>query len=147
MAPIAAVAVGPRPGRLERVEGAVALREIEAARARIATTPLRPSASLSRRTGHPVHLKETQQKTGSFKLRGGLNAVLCLPEQDRAKGLVTASSGNHRRAVAYAAREAGVRASMARGAAMHANLAARRPVDTEVHRDIVADRWPRKAVA
>jgi threonine dehydratase len=127
MAPIAAgAAVGARPGRRERVQGAVALREIEAARtriaARIAATPVRPSASLSRRTGHPVHLKlETQQKTGSFKLRGALNAVSCLPVQDRAKGLVTASTGNHGRAVAYAARDAGVHAVICMSALVPSN--------------------------
>ena len=118
--------VEARPGRLERVEGAVALREIEAARARImariATTPLRPSASLSRKTGHPVHLKlETQQTTGSFKLRGAVNALLCLPEQDRAKGLVTASTGNHGRAVAYAAREVAVHAVVCMSALVPSN--------------------------
>jgi threonine dehydratase len=123
---MAVAAVEARPGRLERVEGAVALREIEAARARIAartaTTPLRLSASLSRKTGRPVHLKlETQQTTGSFKLRGTVNAVLCLPEQDRAKGLVTASTGNHGRAVAYAAREVGVRAVVCMSALVPSN--------------------------
>jgi threonine dehydratase len=97
------------------VAAVVTLREIEAARTRIAgrvvATPLRPCASLSQKTGHPVFLKlETQQTTGSFKLRGATNAVLCLSEEDRAKGLIAVSTGNHGRAVAHAAREIGVRA-------------------------------------
>jgi threonine dehydratase len=96
------------------VEGVVALRQIEAAQTRIAgrvvATPLRSSVSLSRRAGHPVFLKlETQQTTGSFKLRGATNAVLCLSEADRAKGLIAVSTGNHGRAVAHAARDIGVR--------------------------------------
>ncbi|HYZ61853.1 MAG TPA: hydroxyectoine utilization dehydratase EutB [Acetobacteraceae bacterium] len=91
------------------------LADIEAARARIAghvlATPLQPSAALSARFGAPVYLKlETRQPTGSFKLRGASNAVLALDPASRSVGLVTASTGNHGRAVAHAAREAGVRA-------------------------------------
>jgi threonine dehydratase len=94
---------------------AVTLREIETARTRIAgriaETPLLSSDWLSRKTGHPLYLKlETRQTTGSFKLRGATNAILSLRETDRANGLVTASTGNHGRAVSHAAREAGVRA-------------------------------------
>ena len=60
-----------------------------------------------------LHLKlETRQPTGSFKLRGATNAVRALPEEVRALGLVTASTGNHGRALAYAAREAGTRATI-----------------------------------
>ena len=77
---------------------------------RVARTPLRASASLSARCGVPVYLKlETLQATGSFKLRGATNAVLSLGEGARRRGLVTASTGNHGRALAHAAREAGAR--------------------------------------
>ncbi len=94
---------------------AVSLSDIQAARKRIgrdvAATPLRPSASLGRIAQHPVFLKlETRQPTGSFKLRGATNALLSLSEAARAKGLVTASTGNHGRALAHAAKTAGVRA-------------------------------------
>ena len=116
---------------------AVTVREIETARARIAgrivETPLLSSDWLSRRSGHPVHLKlETRQTTGSFKLRGSTNAILSLSEHDRAKGLVTASTGNHGRAVAYAAREVGVRAVICMSALVPANkVEAIRALDAE----------------
>jgi threonine dehydratase len=60
-----------------------------------------------------VHLKlETRQPTASFKLRGATNAVRALPEESRALGLVTASTGNHGLALAHAARAAGTRATI-----------------------------------
>lgn len=59
----------------------------------------------------PLWLKpETLQPVGAFKLRGAYNALACLPAHVRARGVVTHSSGNHAQAVAYAAREFGVRA-------------------------------------
>lgn len=74
-------------------------------------TPLREAAGLSQRVGLPVWLKcEHQQITGSFKLRGASNALLALDNEARARGVVTASTGNHGRAVAFAARRLGVRA-------------------------------------
>jgi len=51
---------------------------------------------------------ECFQKTGSFKARGALNKVLSLGEDERARGLITVSAGNHAQAVAWAAREVGV---------------------------------------
>jgi threonine dehydratase len=73
-------------------------------------TPLRRSAWLSDLTGADVFLKlETLQPTFSFKIRGALNAVLRLRESGgHVPRLVTASAGNHGRALAHAAREAGV---------------------------------------
>ena len=90
----------------------VTLAEIEAARDRTAGHVRRSfldrSPTLSRRLGHPVHLKlEHQQITGSFKLRGATNAVLSLDAEARAAGLVAVSTGNHGRALAHAARAAG----------------------------------------
>jgi threonine dehydratase len=70
-------------------------------------TPVEPSPALSERTGARVHLKlENYQRTGSFKLRGALNALLSLDEPTRARGVVAASSGNHGAAVACAAASA-----------------------------------------
>ncbi len=67
-------------------------------------TPLVRSAALSRRLGRDVWLKlESLQPTGSFKVRGALNAVLSLGEAERRSGVVAASSGNHGAAVAWAA--------------------------------------------
>lgn len=88
------------------------LDEIKAARHRIGkdifSTPLVPSPSLSDLCGVSVHLKlEHHQITGSFKLRGALNAVLQLSNDDRARGVVTASTGNHGRALAFAAKRSG----------------------------------------
>lgn len=58
----------------------------------------------------PVWLKlENRQKTGSFKLRGATNALLCLDDGQRARGVTTASTGNHGRALAHAAAALGVR--------------------------------------
>jgi threonine dehydratase len=65
-------------------------------------TPLLRSEALSRE-GHSVYLKcESLQPTGSFKVRGALNAVLSLPLDQLRRGVVTASTGNHGRAVAHA---------------------------------------------
>ncbi|CAD7055190.1 hydroxyectoine utilization dehydratase EutB [Pseudorhizobium endolithicum] len=91
----------------------VALADVERAAARIhgrvTRAPLVASPTLSERTGQPVHLKlETRQPIGAFKLRGAMNAILSLDDTARQRGLVTASTGNHGRAVAYAARELGV---------------------------------------
>ena len=82
--------------------------------ASIATrTPLRRSVPLSSDLGRNVSLKmETMQATGAFKLRGAANAILSLPTDVRAKGVVTASSGNHGRAIAYVARELGIPAAI-----------------------------------
>jgi threonine dehydratase len=69
---------------------------------RVARTPLVSSATLSRRLGAKVFLKlELFQKTGSFKVRGAFNKVLSIPEQQRGRGLVAVSGGNHAQAVAY----------------------------------------------
>ena len=78
---------------------------------RILRTALREAGALSARVGVPVRLKcEHQQTTGSFKLRGATNALLALDPGHRAAGVAAASTGNHGRALAYAARMAGVRA-------------------------------------
>jgi threonine dehydratase len=74
-------------------------------------TPLVDVPSLSRRLGLPVRLKaEHLQPIGAFKIRGAYNAIARLEPAERARGVVTHSSGNHGQAVAYAARQLGVRA-------------------------------------
>lgn len=71
----------------------------------IQTTPLIKAHAISSFTGANVLFKlENIQPTGSFKIRGALNKVLLLNSSDRKKGMVTASSGNHGAAVAYAAK-------------------------------------------
>src|SRR5262245_30709784 len=72
-------------------------------------TPVFSSRTIGERAGVRLDLKcESLQKTGSFKPRGALNLVLSLPEEKRARGLVTVSAGNHAQAVAWAARVVGV---------------------------------------
>jgi len=74
-------------------------------------TPLERSDALSELAGADVHLKlEGVQRTGSFKLRGAYNGVALLSPEERARGLVTASAGNHGQGVALAARLVGARA-------------------------------------
>lgn len=63
-----------------------------------------PTSQLSQQVGASVFLKlETVHDTGSFKIRGASNRLLHLSEGERARGVVTVSTGNHGRAVAYAA--------------------------------------------
>lgn len=76
-------------------------------------TPLERSDALAARLGTEVRWKlETLQRTGSFKLRGACNVVAMLSEEERARGLVTASAGNHGLGVAYAARLYGATATV-----------------------------------
>lgn len=96
-------------------DSALTARDIYRARAAIGTgirrTPIVASAGLSERTGEPVFLKlEHLQETGAFKLRGALNRLTALMPEERARGVVTMSTGNHGRGVATAARKLGVRA-------------------------------------
>jgi len=68
------------------------------------TTPLVEATALARRVGRPVFLKlESLQETGSFKLRGAAAFLLTLTPEERMRGVVTCSSGNHGRAVAHMA--------------------------------------------
>jgi threonine dehydratase len=81
-----------------------------------------------------VFLKwENKQVTGSFKLRGALNKILCLADWERAQGLVTASAGNHGQGVALAARETRARVVVfASEHAAPAKLAAMRALGAEL---------------
>lgn len=76
---------------------------------RIRRTPTEPSAPLSEVAGVPVSLKlECLQATGSFKIRGAYFALSRLSAEERRRGVVTCSAGNHGRGVAYVARELGI---------------------------------------
>jgi threonine dehydratase len=93
------------------------LPDIEQARARIEgiarVTPVYGSETFSRLAGREVWLKaENLQRTGAFKVRGAVNKMKTLSEAERAAGVVAASAGNHGQAVAWAAREAGISATI-----------------------------------
>lgn len=94
------------------------LADVEAAagrlRGRVHRTPADAQHGLARETGvQALHLKaELFQRTGSFKVRGCLNAVLSLTPEQRQKGLVTMSAGNHAAALAYAAALVGTTATV-----------------------------------
>ncbi len=80
---------------------------------RIVRTPMLRNAMLDKQVGATVLIKpEVLQRTGSFKLRGATNALLCLPEEVRARGVVAFSSGNHAQGVACAAASLGVPATI-----------------------------------
>jgi len=77
-------------------------------------TPLLSSRSLSERIGAPAYLKaESLQRTGSFKPRGAVYAISRLSKEQRERGIVTMSAGNAAQAIAFAARAAGVRVTVA----------------------------------
>jgi threonine dehydratase len=91
------------------------LQDVYKAKRRIGSvaqrTPLVPSPMLAERTGTSVHLKlESLQRTGSFKIRGAANKMLSLTGTEKARGVITVSSGNHGRAVATLAQSLGIRA-------------------------------------
>jgi len=91
----------------------VTLSDVYAAREaignRLVRTPLLYNDALSARLGRPLYLKlENLQKTGSFKPRGVLNKIATLSDEEKARGLVTISAGNHAQALAYAARANGL---------------------------------------
>ncbi len=93
------------------------LADVQEARQRLLgiaeETPIYLSESFSRRCGREVRLKaENLQRTGSFKVRGAVNKLSTLSADERAGGVVAASAGNHGQAVAWAARELGMAATI-----------------------------------
>ncbi|WP_276273760.1 threonine ammonia-lyase [Haloarcula litorea] len=91
----------------------LSFEDVLAARDRVAETarhtPLDYSHTFSAMTGAAVHLKlELFQRTGSFKIRGATNRIATLSDEERARGVVTASAGNHAQGVALAATRIGV---------------------------------------
>jgi threonine dehydratase len=96
----------------------IELAEIEAARARIADvaarTPLVRLHAAEVPAGTEIYLKlEALQPIGSFKIRGATNAVRLAPQSERRRGLVTVSAGNMAQGVSWAARELGLKATIA----------------------------------
>ena len=96
---------------------ALTIQEIREARARIAPyavqTPLLRLVALDSFLGCRVYAKaECMQITGSFKFRGAMNKILSLSKEELDRGIVAASSGNHGKALAYAAKMLGVKATI-----------------------------------
>jgi threonine dehydratase len=93
------------------------LAEFEEARVRVSAavkvTPMESSSYLTAFLGTPVYLKcENLQRTGSYKIRGAYNRLARLTEEEKARGVVAASAGNHAQGVALAARALGIKATI-----------------------------------
>lgn len=102
-------------------------------RGRLEPTPLRRYPSVDRIAGAEVYVKhENFNPTGAFKVRGGLNLLSRLSEDERRRGVIAASTGNHGQSVAYAARAFGVSAIIC--APANAN-----PVKVESMQDLGAE--------
>ncbi|MFV1959166.1 MAG: pyridoxal-phosphate dependent enzyme, partial [Planctomycetota bacterium] len=99
--------MAPGPRREDVLEAARRIRPF------VHHTPVFTSRSLDARVGAQVFLKcENLQRAGAFKIRGAIHALLALSAEERARGVVTHSSGNHAQALALAAREVGVGATI-----------------------------------
>jgi len=123
-----AAAAGPA----ERIPADVTLADVEAARALLAgiirETPVREAGALSKLAGGPVYVKcENLQRAGSFKIRGAYTRMSRLTDDERARGVVAASAGNHAQGVALAAQMLGITATvfMPEGAALPKERATR----------------------
>jgi threonine dehydratase len=93
------------------------LQQIQAAQQTIGRavdlTPCKYSGFLSRLTSAPIYLKlENLQKTGSFKIRGAINKLSSLTPEERRRGVIAASAGNHAQGVASAAQQLGIQATI-----------------------------------
>lgn len=103
--------------RAAEILGGADLARLQAAQARVSPhvrcTPMVRSQALTARQGAEVWLKfEHHQDTGAFKLRGATHALACLAPEALARGVVTASTGNHGRALALAAQRLGAHATV-----------------------------------
>jgi threonine dehydratase len=95
----------------QRLQATAVLAAAQRIAPHIRRTRMVRSEGLSRIAGGDVYLKlENEQNTGSFKLRGALNALGTLSPQQRERGVVASSAGNHGMGVAYAAKTLGIRA-------------------------------------
>jgi threonine dehydratase len=114
------------------------IRDFEAVRERIAPhiarTPLLPSRQLSAITGYDMRLKaELFQRVGSYKIRGPLNKFALMPDDEKRRGVVCSSAGNHAQGVALAAQIHGIRAVVCMAAnATPSKVAATRAYGAEV---------------
>src|SRR5438874_7877891 len=96
-------------------------------------TPLRRYPPLERLVGAEVYVKhENHNPTGAFKVRGGINLVSRLSQEERQRGVIAASTGNHGQSVAYASRLLGVSAIICAPAAAN-------PVKVEAMQDLGAE--------
>src|SRR6266516_515485 len=105
------------PKRAQAVERGVTLSEIHTGMGRIRDSiylsPCARSEDFSQLTGNSVYLKlDNLQRTGAFKERGALNKLLTLTPEERSRGVIAASAGNHAQGVAYHAGRLGIRAQM-----------------------------------
>lgn len=120
-------------GQLEEPTFTDVLEAAKQIRPYLSPTPLRRYPALDRIVGAEVHVKhENHNPTGAFKVRGGVNLVSRLGEDERGRGVIAASTGNHGQSVAYAARIFGV------GAIICAPAAAN-PVKVEAMQDLGAE--------
>jgi len=88
-------------------------KAMERIRERVIRTPILACEDLESLGIGKIYFKpENFQRTGSFKVRGAMNKILSLTDEDRKKGVIAASSGNHGLGVAYAAKELGVAATI-----------------------------------
>src|SRR5262245_30094744 len=117
--PATVVVTPARPERFHRMRRVTAtaplftLDDVQRARERIAgrlhRTPMLTSRTLSERTNAHIHFKaELLQRTGSFKPRGVLNKLATLSEDEKARGVISISAGNHAQALAYASAVEGI---------------------------------------
>jgi threonine dehydratase len=93
----------------------ITFNDIQSAHQRVAPhihrTPVLTNSAINEMAGCDIHFKcENFQKIGAFKIRGAMNTALSLPKEKLANGIATHSSGNHAQAVAYTARQLGVKA-------------------------------------
>ena len=116
----------------------LSLDDFKTVRARIAPhikhTPLLTSRQLSEATGYDIRLKaEMFQRVGSYKIRGPLNKFALMPEEQKKRGVVCSSAGNHAQGVALAAKIHGIRAVVCMATnATPAKIAATRGYGAEV---------------
>ncbi|MFC0682320.1 threonine ammonia-lyase [Lysobacter korlensis] len=101
----------------ETILAGPSLEAMEAARELVSkvihVTPMETSNFLAEVVGSPVYLKcENLQRTGSYKIRGAYNRLATLSAEEKARGVVAASAGNHAQGVAFAARELGIKATI-----------------------------------
>jgi len=109
------ILMSAKPSRA--AQPAVSLNEIQAAMGRIRDSiylsPCARSEDFSQHTGNSVYLKlDNLQRTGAFKERGALNKLLTLTAEERERGVIAASAGNHAQGVAYHAGRHGIRAQI-----------------------------------
>src|SRR5271154_2095770 len=102
---------------LKEATTGVSLAGVERARARIRDfiflSPCLRSAELTRMTGQEIYLKlDNLQRTGAFKERGALNKILTLSDEEKRRGVIAASAGNHAQAVAFHATQRGIRSQI-----------------------------------